>query len=161
MEKLIEFIFSNPLILIAILGGLFSLLGKKGKKMANGMPNFGGDPSRGQPASGRQDSVEEESTYSSYPSMTTHEPHQEGDRGFVSYADRTESMGYSREREDSRRSLPVQSRTSTEPNTYSPEAESRGEGTKITTEQARQGVIWAEILGPPRAKRPYGRRQIK
>lgn len=32
------------------------------------------------------------------------------------------------------------------------------EADHLSVEDARNGVIWAEIMGPPRSKRPYGQR---
>lgn len=158
MDKLFEIIFSNPIIMIAIIGGLFSLLGKSGKKRTNGMPTFGGNSTRSDTqTSGPNASEDDELITSTFSTMA--EEREEG-QGGMAYSSDPYSLDYASQVETASSRMAPPAPKEMETDSYQLNVK-REEGGRISAEQARQGVIWAEILGPPRAKRPYGRRPIK
>ena len=158
MEQLFDVILSNPVILVAIIAFLVSML--RGKKAPQGMPSFGGDPDNNKGASQPpKQTVLQENRHEGH---QRREGHQNEMPGYSMSAPSTfhsevYTESYSRDQKleecDSvweKSSLTNSSLLST--NEIGSASESAN---TISAADARQGVIWAEILGPPRAKRPF------
>ncbi|GGG10704.1 hypothetical protein [Paenibacillus abyssi] len=155
MDRLIEFIMSNLLYVVIVAGFLLSLFGKN--KKGNRMPDFGGDGRQGQapaqPAGPRR--VEQERP--SQPMYQQREP-------VPPAADPQPTISYP---------IPyTQPSVSSKEYTVEPRPNVRLERTRTDKamvnntsslaepgqrnpgrEELRKAVLWAEILGPPRAKR--------
>lgn len=175
IEKLIDFVMSNPLIAIVIIGALFSAMGKGQKKDGtNRMPDFGGSGqvgTAGQAESRRYDDEDDEveaPVYMDSKGRTDHS--REG-------ADREDAGAWADDRmaemehqlaaiERTTRQMSAGTSASLHGRSNSRSAASSsitdnelgGSSDFINPEDALKGVAWAEILGPPRAKRPYGGR---
>jgi hypothetical protein len=138
MERIIEFLMSNIVIVIIVVGFLLSVFRKKGNGGPPGrMPDFGGGP-KPIPRSPRQAPTEDA----------------EGSRNDRTPNDRTVSPfgpPVNSEMSTQRRPLVLSPPARVEPN--------RVQVNKLeaTADDLRKAVMWAEILGPPRAKRPFRR----
>ncbi|WP_028544930.1 hypothetical protein [Paenibacillus taiwanensis] len=159
MEKIIDLVFSNPIIAIAILGFLFSLLGK-GKKQTNRMPSFGGDQRAGDSSGQRthdEHDDEDESLFEEpvVPSQTmmTEQPSSNAS----SAASRT-SASYQERQTMSHRAVATRDAIHVPNPIEMNEIQDDWQQAGVSVEDARRGVIWAEIIGPPRSKRPHGQR---
>ncbi|MCR8845797.1 hypothetical protein NQ117_19120 [Paenibacillus sp. SC116] len=175
MDKLFDLIFSNIFVVVAIVGFLISLLGNK-KKSTNRMPSFGGEAK----STATQSEPNHEHDKGSYVDEDDEEKYERQQPRLEDV--RTTpvfSTGYSRDREEN-----VDGYTSSRlsDTTYRAQTAAAREGSssrylrnshggqhqhdkadktdsnQTLAEQARQGIIWAEILGPPRAKRPFRNR---
>ncbi|MCY9513534.1 hypothetical protein [Paenibacillus apiarius] len=170
IEKLIDFVMSNPLIAIVIIGALFSAMGKGQKKGGtNRMPDFGGSGqagTAGQAESRRYDDEDEAPVYMDSKGRTDHS------RGG---ADREDAGAWADDRMAEHQlaaidrttrqmsagtsaSLHGRSNSRSAASSSITDNEIGGPSDFINPEDALKGVAWAEILGPPRAKRPYGGR---
>jgi len=159
--KIIEFLMNNIFIVIVILGALASFFGKSGAKKKPGqMPDFGGgglprtlfpqsgeqerEPERSQPqqaagsnvyrtTSGQDRSSEMNPSYSS---RETAEPPQTAhlQRALQRAAVNKETAQAAAERNYGSQSINAAS---------------------IRSDDLRKAVIWSEVLGSPRSKRPF------
>ncbi|MCG7407848.1 hypothetical protein MH117_10485 [Paenibacillus sp. ACRRX] len=161
MEKIIDLVFSNPIIAIAILGFLFSLLGK-GKKQTNRMPSFGGDQragdSSGRQSHGEQDDEGEQLFEEPAPQSQTlmsESPSLAADSSGT--AMRT-SSSYQERQAMSHRAVATRDSMHAPNPIEEDEIQDEWQQAGVSVEDARRGVIWAEIIGPPRSKRPHGQR---
>ncbi|PZM67126.1 hypothetical protein [Paenibacillus dendritiformis] len=156
-EKVLRFLLNNPFLAVILIGFVFSIL-RKGNKPANRMPSFGGDTAGNRPGS--------------EPDERDDEPMLEEERSYPVYAEEERSsqaglpQGYASQGTDS---ITLEERIaamkpSVRPASAPRHAESSNKESAaaaspvIRPEEALKGVLWSEILGPPRAKRPYGRR---
>ncbi|MGG4393227.1 hypothetical protein ABEX25_02785 [Paenibacillus thiaminolyticus] len=155
-EKVLRFLLNNPFLAVILIGFVFSLL-RKGNKPANRMPSFGGDTAGRRPGSEPDDHddepvMEEER---SYPVYTEERSSQAGlSQGYASHEKDTITL-----EERTAAMKPSVGPASAPRHTESSNKESAAAASAvIRPEEALKGVLWSEILGPPRAKRPYGRR---
>lgn len=154
-EKVLRFLLNNPFLAVILIGFVFSIL-RKGNKPANRMPSFGGDTAANRPGSEPDDRDDE--------------PMLEVERSYPVYAEAERSSqaglghGYASQETDS---ITLEERISAMKPSVRPaprHAESSNKESAVAAsavirpEEALKGVLWSEILGPPRAKRPYGRR---
>lgn len=172
IEKIIHFITSNPLIAIFILGAILSSLGGSKKKDGkNRMPDFSGG-ARGSEAKKYDEDIEEE-----YEEIERQPAYASADRSSPTVL--TSSSGTSRDTIDSdeARIAEMEQRLAAIDRMASSISSSAGvkKGSAsaivssvskqgipsqgITSDEVMQGVIWSEVLGPPRAKRPYNHRE--
>lgn len=167
MDQLISLLLDNIYWVVVIGGVLFSLFGRSGSKKGNPkMPDFGGGSPRNvfnQPKA--EEEYEDRAPHAERPVvLRSSEPPKKAERD-----DRGEGWG-SGEGAVSE----TLERTLKAAETRSPFASSTGRtklsGTNSTVQQSspqaaitanaddlRRAVVWAEILGPPRAKRPFGK----
>ncbi|WP_144266417.1 hypothetical protein [Paenibacillus curdlanolyticus] len=168
MEDLISFLLHNIYIVVVVVGFLFSMLNKSNKSKGRNrrMPDFGngGDQPSGQPArTGRvQRSDESDPRPTMAQPLAEPRPQQRQPAPAEAYeAPAAVSAGV-------RAAEPVQrvgarserpSRLSTAADSSQPPLASRERQNELkpTAETLRQAVLWSEILGPPRAKRPFRR----
>ncbi|TDL55648.1 hypothetical protein E2R60_08850 [Paenibacillus dendritiformis] len=153
-EKVVRFLLNNPFLAVILIGFVFSIL-RKGNKPANRMPSFGGDTAGNRPGS--------------EPDERDYEPIREEERSYPVYAEEERSSqaglthGYASQETDN---ITLEERIAAmKPSRPAPRhAESSNKesaaaaSAAIRPEEALKGVLWSEILGPPRSKRPYGRR---
>lgn len=185
MEKLIAFVTQNPFILIIIVGLLYSMFFRKspiekqpgqrpGSKPGNGpnrMPNFGGSPVFA-PKTQRTDvgtPARQPEIRPSFGGLEDSAP-QPGGNPYMHVPEPTSSIetprapSYSlQERSDParperHRAAPARVSLVESAETSHALAVSDGINAGFTSDDFRQAVVWAEIIGPPRAKRPYNRR---
>jgi len=169
METLIAFLLDNIFIVIVALGFLMSLFGK-GKQRGGRMPDFGGGPMQGGPAGRRAHRAEPEGMppMAETPPAPTVQPYvgeQHGrmeqerhahvrERSIVSHASAAPAPA---------RPLPGTDRAG---RVVQPAPSARPDKTavpvpgRIDADDLRKAVLWAEILGPPRARKPHGRNRI-
>lgn len=160
MMKIIDFLMNNIFILVIVFGALASLFGKAGSKKKPGqMPSFGGgsNPRVGTPQSSH---TEDHSL-----------PERSDGQQVYQTAPKEEQQ-----RSNLQRSQPVRGYDAPEPQAAAldrsisrtpvgrPKAENPLEVTStkrsalanaLQGDDIRKAVLWAEILGPPRAKKPY------
>ncbi|WP_028595868.1 hypothetical protein [Paenibacillus assamensis] len=173
MDKLFDFIASNIFVVVAVVGFLLSLVGNK-KKSATGMPNFGGDAQ----TTASQNQSNHDHDKGSYDDYEEDEEEYERQQSRLEDVRTTPvfSTDYSNDREESTFGYPSSRLADTSYRTQTAAAReasspiysrnvhggqqqrSKADSNQTLAEQARQGVIWAEILGPPRAKRPFRNR---
>lgn len=167
IDKIIRFFTQSPILGVIILGLIGSFFSKKKKgDSKNRMPSFGGD--QGNPyATQSSDSNQHDEDDEEYDERKETAASSESSRGFKntptpepSYS-AFESLPSARdlnnegsmERDQLIRSLSA---------VASERAESLAERERsefnVSRSELAKSVVWAEILGPPRAKKPYGRR---
>lgn len=158
MDRIIAFILDNFLIVVIAAGFLLSLFRKAGGSPQR-MPDFGGggrdfmpqgrsfkETRQGNPVQS-QSAMEPIDRPAAMPMYETHRmlpsagmmPGGEGSPGAEGDYGATEG------RQTRPARLPVRPALESQPD--------------IGTEELRKAVVWAEILGPPRARAPHGRRQ--
>ncbi|WP_127533010.1 hypothetical protein [Paenibacillus kobensis] len=170
MEKLIDFLLDNIYLVIVVAGFVLSAMGKrkgKGDRRTTRMPDFGGGdaasveegepqrhrPSNGQPPlPGRQPSAERPQ-----PAAVRRVPSSSG----PAVAARTqpaerEDIFLSTELQDAS-SPRVPEQRSTRPTVVASATGKQVAAADLDVKAMRQAVVWSEILGPPRAKRPWNR----
>lgn len=164
MEQLFDLLIDNPFILIAVVAFLVSML--RGKKSVPGMPTFGGSPDKDtsespehhpQEAHGnRQSHHERHEQHDRHRRHETHEMPISAEGAPASFHSEVYTEHHARnfklDEGDSVWDDP--STKNLHPLTDHEIGSSSESGHRISAAEARQGVIWAEILGPPRAKRP-------
>lgn len=161
MEQLIELVLDNFLVVIAIIGFLLSLFSRsdKGKKGTNRMPDFGGGgkelmpvpeaPSRPRPKARPETAARTDESRDG-----GGESRKLPERVYTSASGFGEEIGASREQRPAAVSAvthaaatgPAEPHEARNPHRPSPDAD-----------DLKRAIVWAEILGPPRAKRPFGR----
>ncbi|GAV12281.1 hypothetical protein [Paenibacillus sp. NAIST15-1] len=178
IEKIIHFVTSNPLIAIIILGALFSSLGgSKKKDKTNRMPDFSGGAAKSSDDKRYEDAGEEE--YEEVERKPERQP------VFTTSAERPAPAGMASSPDnsydfidsDEARLTELEQRLAaidrmaissgsasrfSKRHTSSAASPEQGQGSSsraVTPDEVMQGVIWAEVLGPPRAKRPYQHRR--
>lgn len=147
MEQLLEVLFKNPFLLIILVGFLISVFSKfkKAGGGTNRMPSFGGNSSSASPQQGRNDAERAEDT-SEGVSQEWAEPN--------SYEPSVRFEDTYRTELRPEEAAPI---------SYAPPLQSEPEPKqkqKLHRNELAKGLMWAEILGPPRAKQPLGKRKI-
>lgn len=158
MERLLELISANLGLIIVVGGFLLTFLAKLRKESGNGqngrqrpksnpmMPTFGGDTNR----------ADRRWPQASYPQQEASEP-----------AERPQARtSDTREWSSDRRSdltAPLSVSSSEMGDAYAsgtggriPADHIEGKDAALSSSEAVRGMMWAEILGPPRAKKPFG-----
>jgi hypothetical protein len=163
MNELIQFILKNFFVVIVIVGFIVSMLNKtrKGNTPSNRMPDFGGGPLIPQPQrqkpieqrpAGRPMSQPPEPTVSrpavSQPSYSGRMSSEEGES--FEYPSMPQTAAAERPSTVRRNFIPEQT------NAFSM-TEKQAEFRRPSGDELRRAVILAEILGPPRSKRPLRR----
>lgn len=145
--RIIEFLMNNIFIVVIIFGALASIFGKAGsKRKPNQMPDFGGG---GLPLSER---TESQPVYRNRPEQ---ERQPLADPSYSSReADATARTPQTAALE---RALPSAAASRAKPlaATDRQSASQSAIAASVKAEDIRKAVVWAEILGPPRSKRPY------
>ena len=187
MEQLISFFTHNPFILIIIAGLLYSMFFRKspiekppGNRPANPanpanrpatgrMPNFGGSQvfppkqphQAGEPA--RQSAPRPD--YGGMPAPAPQPMYGEGPILPMPAMPAASQASPYKLRQQAQSAKPEEPRpavsrhrSAVQPSANTAVAKSAGSGTALSPNDLAQAVIWAEIIGPPRAKRPYFRR---
>lgn len=162
--NLISFLFEHIYWVVIIGGVLFSMFGRSGaKKRTNRMPSFGGSSEREphRPAN-RQDPAWEEDDEEEYqpqkPVMAS-SPLQ-GEKGGLGEGSRSQTLERAVQAAPSRPPEPPRARlaAANKPQAAAaPAATSQTEMANPKADELRKAVVWAEILGPPRSKRPFGK----
>lgn len=157
MREIIEFITNNFFVVVVVVGFIFSLFSKMKKGDPNRrMPDFGGGgaaaPNRTQPAAAEAPQRDDQ-PHLERPIYTT---------AFETDRDKDREREYERSYEDR---LPAKPATVS---SIPPAAASSGAGAPreqggrslrlSDRDELARAVLMAEILGPPRAKKPFGRR---
>ncbi|PZD93937.1 hypothetical protein DNH61_20825 [Paenibacillus sambharensis] len=171
IERLIYFLLDNIFIVVVIGGFLLSLLGKKAKAPSR-MPDFGGQGRPMQQQSSEQDQQRDPDNRSvGRPAEVRREfrpegaepiPTREGSRspfgstgGSLSAEGSTPGWYGEGTPAPARPVRPAPVRTV---RTSPARPDDQSEVLRTDADELRRAVIWAEVLGPPRAKRPYGRK---
>ncbi|WP_441910444.1 hypothetical protein [Paenibacillus sp. MCAF9] len=161
--KIIEFLMNNIFIVVVILGALASVFGKSGAKKKPGqMPDFGGGglPRSLFPQSGELEQEVER--------PQPQPPQAAGGTVYrsVTEVERSSDMNstlYSRESAEAPQTASLQralQRAAANKETTQAAAQ-RNYGSQsinaasIRSDDLRKAVIWAEVLGPPRSKKPF------
>ncbi|OBZ08175.1 MULTISPECIES: hypothetical protein [Bacillales] len=161
--KIIEFLMNNIFIVVIIFGALASLFGKaSSKKKPRQMPDFGGGglPRTLFPQSEREPSLDppqQEHTEGQPVYRTDSDPQRQRSAYPSQLARETDEAAGTSQIASLQRSLERASASKALAQATA-ERKSAGQSAARTTVQAddlRNAVIWAEILGPPRSKRPY------
>lgn len=163
MMKIIDFLMNNIFILVIVFGALASLFGKAGsKKKPSQMPDFGGGglPRMQNPQnSGREvrqerpqhERAEAQPVYQAAPEQKVKQ------RESVPVRERNDAAASqtSALERPAQRAAAVKAKT---PDALeSPSAKRGALAASLQEDDLRKAVIWAEVLGPPRSKRPYRR----
>jgi hypothetical protein len=177
--KIISFLLENIYWVIVVGGVLFSMFGRSGaKRRTNRMPSFGGGNEPNRPA-GRQnpewEAEDEELDYpGAYPaqrpvsqepvsSMPPYQPQKplitsSSLQGSTSEGNRSQTLERAVQAAASRPSEPPRARlAAAKPQPAAAAADSRTELATPKADELRKAIVWAEILGPPRSKRPFGK----
>ncbi|WP_127582647.1 hypothetical protein [Paenibacillus koleovorans] len=165
IERLIEFLFRNIYFVVIIGGVLYTLLTRVRAKMGQPdksprMPTFGGGPGDREPGSWMPGQK---------PSVSTGEAPR---TSTISQAKAPQGPSASEQRAllygesvPDRTSLSSSSTPTSETEAASMASRQRHESSDGNwagmgdADDLRRGVVWAEILGPPRAKKPYSYRK--
>ncbi|SFP20735.1 hypothetical protein [Salibacterium halotolerans] len=154
MEALIDLIFGNILILGAVISGLIALFGrisagnnesKDGEKGRNSRNNTG------QHQNGKSEEPPDTRTSGSVPETEPAASLSQPENGYEQQMEewrKKQKRAHELTNEAARSSNPLSA------SSVSGENQERTSGiAPITPENAKQGVLWAEILGPPVSKR--------
>lgn len=158
MESLIAFLLDNIFIVIVAAGFLMSLLGKgKQQRRAGRMPDFGGGPMQGGPAA-RDD---RQSGSDSSPAPAYDQPSQPMYTSTMSQKPSFEGPSTTT-RSNQSPTLARGAGGTGRPGSASQASRSQKSSSsaslkRVDADDLRQAVLWAEILGPPRARKPHGR----
>lgn len=150
--KIIDFLMSNIYIVIIIIGALASLFSKaRAKNKPSQMPDFGGSGLPSTPSQSRNN--HESGEERQYPERAPEAP--------TVYQVRTEPE---RQLDTPRKAVSTVQPENNYRATASSTARERvlkteieSEVKRVTADEMRKAIVWAEILGPPRSKRPYRR----
>lgn len=159
--KIIEFLMNNIFIVVVILGALASVFGKSGAKKKPGqMPNFGGGglPRSLFPQSGEQEREVERPQSQQAAGGTVYRSATEVERS--SDMNSTRSSRENAEAPQTASQQRALQRAAANKETAQAAAQ-RNYGSQsinaesIRSDDLRKAVIWAEVLGPPRSKKPF------
>ncbi|CAH0119620.1 hypothetical protein PAE9249_02125 [Paenibacillus sp. CECT 9249] len=156
MEKILDWIISNPYLFVVLIGALLASLSKsnKSRKPTNRMPTFGGDNGRMQEPDRSDDAGP--GGESAFPDRWEREPEVRQQSVFRDERPRDlETERPSILSQPVRTSGPIAALSDHEATSGSV----RPSDIAPSSEELAKGVIWAEILGPPRAKRPFNARR--
>lgn len=160
METIIDFVKGNIYLVVVAAVFLMSMLGKSGKRPAR-MPDFGGGqdaaPPTVSPPQQQQPRVRPNAPRAAGdPAVMTASPQPYS----VPQAYREQGFGDREGREGRAGAVDRISASSIRQAKPGQAAKPMpAPGTDIGADELRQAVVWAEILGPPRARSPLGRRK--
>ncbi|SEF49990.1 hypothetical protein [Paenibacillus sp. UNC499MF] len=165
MERLIELIANNFFFVIMIGIFLVSMLSGKRKKTGsqNRMPDFSGQGLPRRPAAPARTeagtSGDRDRRVSAPPQTRRGDLSAEAAADDWTAAERGRSGGFAASDACGSKAAPAETPRMREARAVREEASgsSPAAGVDLHPRQAVQGVIWAEILGPPRAKKPFRR----
>ncbi|MDP4550323.1 hypothetical protein Q9251_05465 [Alkalihalobacillus macyae] len=129
MDNIIELILNNIVFVIIAIGGILSFFKRMGSEDQNQNQRQNERPRKQATSSGTDRSFDEEQEIQS--------------ENVSAYQEALERIS---ERENSQYELKVE-----KPKRSS----AKQKGISISKRNVRNGIIWAEILGPPRSKRPH------
>jgi len=158
IEKIVQFFVQSPILAVILIGIVGKIIAKN-KAGKNRMPSFGGDRPSGAPDLTSQTTETErrdEPTRDMYGEVETNTS-----APMVQSSASPFSPTVAVQIEPVRPNPVAQTERApmqfiSEPSYALNKADSTE--SSITREELAKGLVWAEILGPPRAKRPYGRR---
>ncbi len=171
METLLNFIAANPFVAIILIGLIISLFNKKGKQQ--GMPPFGGD--KGQPNGRQPQRVPQQGQRRvNVPAAGSQGAPSHNMPADPALAEAVRQLALQRQQEEEgrRRQNELEERRQQEKTRQREQPVRRTAGERsISTaaasaisspgerlprkEEMRRAIVWAEVLGPPRAKRPF------
>lgn len=159
--RIIEFLLDNIFIVVIIFGALASIFGK-GKRKPNQMPDFGGGglprslfPQTGDKQPKEQPLTEQTEGQPVYRTSSVQERHSSASPYYAPAAadaprGASQIAAHGREVHIAGSSKPQM------PNAAERKpAAQRALAASVQAEDMRKAVIWAEILSPPRSKRPF------
>jgi hypothetical protein len=163
--KIIDFLMNNIFIVVIIVGALASMFGKAGgKKKPSQMPDFGGGglPRNLQPRTTEepqrqsrpvlQEQPEGQTVYRSSGEQERQAPMQPSYVGMQTEVTAGAPQTASLERALKRASA---SKAQAQDALERKPAAQGAVVTSVQAEDLRKAVIWAEVLGPPRSKKPF------
>ncbi|XEC96816.1 hypothetical protein AB6A23_09915 [Paenibacillus tarimensis] len=164
MDRLIIFLLDNIFYVVIAIGFLLSLF--RSARKANRMPDFGGGgdgEKRSVVPAGQHPGQEREGRYSNRPEASI-PANTAAQDSTVRYPIRYDLMNSSEKRVDSaesaaherrRREASERKQRQVIPSDRSGGGLAQPGVQEASAEEMRRAVMWAEILGPPRAKRPF------
>lgn len=177
--KLISFLLENIYWVIVVGGVLFSMFGRSGaKRRTNRMPSFGGGNEPNKPVARQEWEEEDEEDDSSrpypaqraarpepVPSMSPYQPQKpimtgssvQGEGVGSGEGNSSPTLERAVQAAPSRPAEPPRARLAAAKPQSAVAAESRAELATPNADELRKAIVWAEILGPPRSKRPFGK----
>ncbi|CAM3116242.1 hypothetical protein PALU110988_02285 [Paenibacillus lupini] len=153
--NIISFLLENIYWVIVVGGVLYSMFGRnRSKARTNRMPSFGGgnDPNRESRQETHWEEEEAESVEPARP-IAARPPSEPSQPEVIASYERSSQA-------PARRPEPPRARMAyARPDFIAPLPESPKEAATLSpkVEEMRKAVVWAEILGPPRSKRPFGK----
>jgi hypothetical protein len=157
--RIIEFLLDNIFIVVIIFGALASFFGKAGsKKRPNQMPDFGGGglPRMPFPQKNDKEPIDERRTVERPETQTIYRSRPDQER--QTSASREGSVAVTAARAASiERPIPkaAEGKTKAGGTVDRQTANPSAMAASVQTDDIRKAIVWAEILGPPRSKRPY------
>lgn len=156
--NLISFLLDNIYWVIVVGGVLYSMFGRnRAKGPTNRMPSFGGgnEPNREARRESNWGEEQEERVEPVRPVRPAAEqpPYEPSQPDVIASYERSPQA-------PARRPEPPRARMAyTRPDVIAPIPESPKKAATLSpkVEEMRKAVVWAEILGPPRSKRPFGK----
>lgn len=159
MEDLINALLRNPFLILLLLGGLFSLFSNKEKNKEQENEKVGPPPTTQKERKPiRERNVTRERHDPVQQPVKTASIEEQREKQLQRITDQLIRVGESTE-EDIRtlkqhKSTPINNQTKS-PNNASSSSFKRQFKENLTKEGIVQGIVMAEVLGPPRAKKPY------
>ncbi|MBD2869482.1 hypothetical protein [Paenibacillus arenilitoris] len=154
--RFIEFLLNNIYIVVIVIGALASLFGRSsGKKRPRQMPNFGGGGLSGMP--GRPERAPEKLEPDRPAGQTVYRSRSaEHETGVPEgeFAEHREVPSAAPVSPPAAAKRPYRRPVAMEADRAGTPA-ARSAGAQVRADDLRKAVLWAEILGPPRAKRPF------
>ncbi|MFF2090322.1 hypothetical protein [Paenibacillus sp. NPDC058174] len=159
--KLIEFLLNNIYFVVIIGGVLFSIFRKVGGSARSGnpaMPTFGGGRG-GEPPRRTEEYEEEEQPqwidgrYASFPEPEPAPAPEPPKPVIIRQQERAENAPAGAQRPRS----PFPSPTAAQGGGASQRPAKASLSALSETDELKKAIIWSEILGPPRSKRPFGK----
>lgn len=167
--RIIEFLLNNIFIVVIIFGALASLFGKAGsKKKPSQMPNFGGGglPRIPSPMTDERTHREErplqertdvQPLYRSASEQERQQAKMSGPLAGSQEVGNAYSTSQAASRERSPQIVVAANVTKEAQGASAAPVNKSFSATAVQANDLRRAVVWAEILGPPRSKRPYRR----
>ncbi|WP_138753339.1 hypothetical protein [Paenibacillus sinopodophylli] len=161
--KLIEFLMNNIFIVVIIFGALASVFGKSGKKKKPGrMPDFGGGgvqrPSNQQERGSHEEEQQVPSASSGQTVYRSQSQSRREENDQPAFAAREQELTAETSQIASVQRVLQRAANNKEKASASAERKYAGQSAisaPSRSEDLKRAVIWAEILGPPRSKRPF------
>lgn len=157
--KIIEFLLNNIFIVVIIIGALASLFGKAGsKRKPNQMPDFGGGglPRMPFPQKNEKERSEERRPVERTETQTLYRPRPEQER-HPSASQEGNAAATAAQAAALERALhkAAASKAMAHEAANRQTANQSAMAASVQADDIRKAIVWSEILGPPRSKRPY------